>query len=270
MITKTLGKKMSKIEYDIALSFAGEDREYVDTVAYLLKENDINVFYDKYEETELWGKDLYEHLSDVYKNKAKYTIIFISEYYAKKLWTNHERKSAQARAFNERHEYILPARFDDTVIVGIHETIGYIDLRYKNPNEFVSLIIQKLNTGTSLSQYNKKIRTYICPYCRTESTHGTRICIGCQAEIVYGSTLQEEANERSTGVIIAFFSFFFLVLFLPMTLEKNYNYNILSPSFIVITSLIILTSTVILTKRNMKKKNIQRSKNPRFYKTMRT
>jgi len=263
---------MSKIEYDIALSFAGEDREYVDTVAYLLKKNDINVFYDKYEETELWGKDLYEHLSDVYKNKAKYTIIFISEYYAKKLWTNHERKSAQARAFNERHEYILPARFDDTEIVGIHETIGYIDLRYKNPNEFVSLIIQKLNTGTSLSQSNKKIRTYICTYCRTESTHGTRICLGCQAEIVYGSTFNERKEELSLGLSIALIQFFSLFIFLPELITRYIfgGAKILTSNTIILFIFLIMITTYIITKKIMKRNHLKRSKKPRFIKPMRT
>lgn len=101
-----------KFEYDIALSFAGEDRPYVEKVAKILKDKSVNIFYDKYEEATLWGKDLYEHLQDVYKNKAKYCVMFISKYYADKLWTTHERKSAQERAFKEKgKDYILPARF---------------------------------------------------------------------------------------------------------------------------------------------------------------
>ena len=45
-------------KYDIALSFAGEDREYVEKVATLLKENGVKVFYDKFEQVDLWGKDV--------------------------------------------------------------------------------------------------------------------------------------------------------------------------------------------------------------------
>jgi hypothetical protein len=48
--------------------------------------------------------------------------VFISSHYARKLWTNHERKSAQARAFKERSEYLFPARFDDTDVPGILST----------------------------------------------------------------------------------------------------------------------------------------------------
>ena len=131
-------------EFDIALSFAGEDREYVDKVASILKSKGISVFYDKFEEATLWGKNLYDYLSDIYSNKALYTIMFISEHYNKKMWTNHERQSMQSRAFQENQEYILPARFDDTVIPGLLPTIGYISLVEKSPEDFCEIIIKKL------------------------------------------------------------------------------------------------------------------------------
>lgn len=131
-------------EYDVALSFAGEDRAYVEKVARLLKERGVGVFYDRYEEVELWGKDLYTHLDDVYRNKARYCIMFISRHYKEKLWTNHERESAQARAFTENEDYVLPARFDDTEIPGIRPTVGYISLKNMAPEEFVELVCLKV------------------------------------------------------------------------------------------------------------------------------
>src|SRR5258708_24875207 len=85
--------------YDVALSFAGEDRGYVEEVAGSLKAMGINVFYDAYERADLWGKNLYTHLSKIYRDDSRYVVMFISEHYAQKVWTNHERESAQARAF---------------------------------------------------------------------------------------------------------------------------------------------------------------------------
>ncbi len=131
-------------EFDIALSFAGEDRPYVDDVAEALKLRGIRCFYDLHQEVNLWGKDLYQYLDDLYKNKARYCVVFLSENYSKKLWTNHELRSAQERAFAENQEYILPARFDDSSIPGIRATIGYIDLNGRNAKEFAELIIKKL------------------------------------------------------------------------------------------------------------------------------
>uniref|UniRef100_F4C9R2 TIR protein n=1 Tax=Sphingobacterium sp. (strain 21) TaxID=743722 RepID=F4C9R2_SPHS2 len=137
-------KKCFNVEYDVVLSFAGEDRKYVEKVANFLKKSGVKVFYDFYEDINLWGKDLYQHLDDVYQNKAKYAVVFISEAYSKKLWTNHELKSAQARAFSENEEYVLPARFDDTEIPGIRRTIGYVSLRDLTPIQFAKKIIKKL------------------------------------------------------------------------------------------------------------------------------
>lgn len=131
-------------DYDVALSFAGEDRDFVDVVANYLEENGIKVFYDSFEEENLWGKNLYEYLSDVYYKKARYTVMFISKFYAKKLWTDHERQAMQARAFEESKEYILPARFDDTEIPGLLSTIGHISLVDKTPIEFSEIIKNKL------------------------------------------------------------------------------------------------------------------------------
>ncbi|MCY1237851.1 TIR domain protein [compost metagenome] len=131
-------------EFDVALSFAGEDRAYVEMVAEQLIARGITVFYDRYEEADLWGKDLFEHLSDVYRHKAKYTLMFVSKHYAKKLWANHERRAAQARAFSEGGDYILPARFDDTEIPGLLPTTGYLDLRHRSPAEVAVRIAEKL------------------------------------------------------------------------------------------------------------------------------
>jgi hypothetical protein len=131
-------------EYDVCLSFAGEDRPYVEETAAALLESGVRVFYDRYEKVNLWGKDLYQHLDDIYQNAAAYCVVFISRQYARKLWTNHERKSAQARAFKEHSEYLLPVRLDGSSIPGIADTIGYVDAKAMLPRDLALLIVQKI------------------------------------------------------------------------------------------------------------------------------
>ena len=46
---------MSEQEYQVALSFAGEQRSYVEEVARHLQEKAIGVFYDGFEKVRLWG-----------------------------------------------------------------------------------------------------------------------------------------------------------------------------------------------------------------------
>jgi hypothetical protein len=130
--------------YDVCLSFAGEDRVYVRQVADHLKASGVNVFFDEFEKTKLWGIDLYEHLDLIYSKLSRYCVIFCSKHYAKKLWTSHERKSAQARAFEENEPYLLPVRFDNTEIPGIRRTIGYLDLRSIGPADLAKHIKVKV------------------------------------------------------------------------------------------------------------------------------
>ena len=131
-------------EYDVGLSFAGEQRDYVRDFANELTSRGVRVFFDDYEKAGLWGKDLYSHLAEIYGNLCRYCILFASADYAAKVWPNHERRSAQARALEESREYILPARLDDTPIPGLHKTIHYVDLRTTSLAELVQLTVDKL------------------------------------------------------------------------------------------------------------------------------
>ena len=135
-------------EYNVALSFAGEDRKHAKELADLLKTNGYSCFYDENELANLWGKNLYDYLSLVYKDRARYCVMFLSKHYERQLWTNHERQHALARAFKENREYILPVRLDDTEIPGIPPTIGYLDLREISIEKVYEALDKKLSGAT--------------------------------------------------------------------------------------------------------------------------
>jgi hypothetical protein len=137
--------KISAI-HDVAISFAGEDRPVAAEIALGLVLKGLNVFYDEYVEADLWGKDLYVHLTKTYRDDSKFCLILVSDSYLIKQWTNHERRAAQSRAFSENREYILPLRLDDAQIDGILDTTGYIDFRKKTAEEVVELIVAKVRT----------------------------------------------------------------------------------------------------------------------------
>lgn len=132
--------------YDVVFSFAGEDRIYVEEAANYVRNSGIEVFYDFFEQIELWGKNLAEHLDEIYSERGRFCVMFISKAYAEKMWTRHERRSAFDRAMREDDEYILPARFDDTPIQGLHSSIGYINLRHLEAKDFAALLIAKVKS----------------------------------------------------------------------------------------------------------------------------
>lgn len=141
----------SKYKYEVALSFAGEQRDFVEKIALYLKENGINVFYDYFEQVELWGKDLTAKLEEIYTNEARYCVIFISKDYAEKEWTCHECAAAAQRMLNSRVksvDYILPVRFDNTKLPAVFNTTGYIDANIFTPLKIGEMLVRKI-TGTN-------------------------------------------------------------------------------------------------------------------------
>ena len=112
------------------------------------------------------GKNLYTYLFDLYKDKARYCVMFISKYYKEKLWASHERKAIQERIFTEfDSEYLLPVRLDDTTIDGVGKTIGYVENKTFVFDESVNMndvkkcvnIINDRMKGTAISELSDKM-----------------------------------------------------------------------------------------------------------------
>ncbi len=140
---------LSAKKYDVAFSFAGEERHFVQQVANVLAERRIKVFYDRYEQIQLWGKNLSEELDRVYRLESDCVVVFISKAYAEKVWTHFEIRSVLAVALTASAPYLLPARFDDTDLLGVPPTIGYIDLRNETPATFAQKVVEKLSQTTT-------------------------------------------------------------------------------------------------------------------------
>ncbi|MDA8201908.1 MAG: TIR domain-containing protein [Chloroflexi bacterium] len=132
-------------EFDAALSFAGEDREYVEEVAEALKAAGMRIFLDGDYQAEMWGEDLVEFFDTVFRKRSRYAVLFLSRHYAAKIWTREERRSALARALEERSAYILPIRLDDTEIVGLRPTLHYLDARRVGIEGIVAALRAKLD-----------------------------------------------------------------------------------------------------------------------------
>jgi hypothetical protein len=136
--------KSRDYEFDVALSFAGKDREFVNEIARLLVDCEVRVFYDEFFVHDLWGKDLFQHLQTIYRDKARYCIVFVSKAYAGRSWTKHELRQAQERSFLSETEYILPVLIDDIEIPGMNRTTGYVDANGKHPAYIAALLLKKL------------------------------------------------------------------------------------------------------------------------------
>lgn len=141
---KKVDLKKRNIIHDVAISYASEQLDYAQEVANTLIAKGIRVFFDKFLETKMWGKDLPSYLKKVYYDESQYCMIFISKDYVSKAWPTFELELAIARSIESMGDYILPIRFDDSEVPGLVPTIKYINANEKTPAEIAELFMEKL------------------------------------------------------------------------------------------------------------------------------
>jgi hypothetical protein len=134
---------VAEYEFDVAPSFAEEDRDRVLPVVDRLKALGVEVFYDRDREVEMWGRDRVEYFSETFSHRARFVLLFSSQHYVSK-WTRLQSRAAMARALEENTEYVLPIRIDDTPVPGLLPTIAYLDMRRHSDEVIAQAVAQKL------------------------------------------------------------------------------------------------------------------------------
>jgi hypothetical protein len=145
-------KKLRNFKYDIAISFAGEDRKIAKLLAKMLVGANVKVFYDEFFEHELWGKNLRKYFEETYGKNVRFVVPLISKYYPIKDWTDFEFSIMKNEAKKRQTEVILPIKLDETKMIGIHESIAYLDYRKKGINGIFECLLKKLSIEYSHQQ----------------------------------------------------------------------------------------------------------------------
>lgn len=134
---------INKCKYDVAISFAGEHRDYAFELAKQLKKCDINVFYDKWDTVELWGTDLVTELPKRYAEESLFAVVLFSQEYPNKMYTRMEFEFMQQRQFMEQDRFILLISLDGSRPVNYPQTRSFI-----NANDFsvdrIALLIRDI------------------------------------------------------------------------------------------------------------------------------
>ncbi|MBL4585687.1 MAG: toll/interleukin-1 receptor domain-containing protein [Flavobacteriales bacterium] len=131
--------------YDIAISYAEEDKANATEFAERFRSSGLHVFFDEFESFSLHGKPLIEVLHKIYTTEARYCVPLISSIYINKPYAKHEMHSALTRAIKENTEYILPIMIDEISVPGLHDDIKWLSLKRLSVIEIVSQVLQKLN-----------------------------------------------------------------------------------------------------------------------------
>lgn len=133
-------------EYDVAVSFAGEDRPIVVELVNALESRGLEVYYDFDQQAHLWGKDLRKELGRVYSQDAQFMIICLSEHYPEKDWPVFEFEVGRGAAIKRTGDYLLPLVVGTTrpSMVGLPDTVGHISLGNRSLDEVADLLQEKL------------------------------------------------------------------------------------------------------------------------------
>src|SRR5215831_3494463 len=133
--------------FQVALSFAGEHRNFVEGVAEQLRRNlgPNRVFYDRYYEAELARPNLDTYLMDIYREHADLIAIFLCSNYTQKEWCGLEWRVVREVLKSRRDSEIMPFKFDDIFIEGLLSIDGYIDIGNRTPEEVAYLILQRIH-----------------------------------------------------------------------------------------------------------------------------
>lgn len=131
--------------YDVALSFAGEDREFARLIGDHLEELGHAVFYDEAEQHRIIANNVEEYLGPIYASGSRYVVAILGERYGVKRWTLFEADKYKDRI--EKGQVIpvwskaVPASaFDKTRDIGglAFDPVGDLAGQAKNVAEVIS------------------------------------------------------------------------------------------------------------------------------------
>jgi hypothetical protein len=135
---------------DVAISYArpNEDaarkvRDAVDTAGY-------TSFFDRDYQVEMWGADLAIYFQEVFARRARFCVIFLSDAYLERNWTNLEAKNAISKFVNERGQTsILPIQVEKErlELPGLPALIGDVSLEEQGVDKICAMVVEKLRSA---------------------------------------------------------------------------------------------------------------------------
>tara|TARA_Y100000768_G_C23955117_1_gene672341 strand:- start:374 stop:1492 length:1119 start_codon:yes stop_codon:yes gene_type:complete len=135
---------MKKYKYDIAISFAEEDRDIATLLDRVFQSGRLKrikpFYYPKYEK-ELIGENLDVLLPKIYGWEAEYALIILSKNYLLKKYCQIELEAIKKRRALQEERYVFVIRKDDTPVEAIGLPEGFVYRQWNHePEQFVELL----------------------------------------------------------------------------------------------------------------------------------
>lgn len=124
--------------HDLAVSFAGAQRPYVEQVVEECKKLSLSVLYDRDLNVELWGRNLIVGFRRIYGGKrARYVAPFLSHAYLSTPYPMDELRTMLVPALDNPDEYILPVIVGDVTVPEefLSSAVGFLKVEDFTPQE---------------------------------------------------------------------------------------------------------------------------------------
>ena len=132
--------------FDVALSFAEEDRNVAAGINDCLSFLGVKTYYYPDHPEENWGNPLKTRLPELYEYEARIGLVLLSSSYTQKEYTRIEFNALNRRRRNNRGDFLLILRLDHTSsqeLPNVPKDLTYLDWKY-NPRKISELILKKL------------------------------------------------------------------------------------------------------------------------------
>jgi hypothetical protein len=137
---------ISTHSFEVGLSFPGEVRPLVDEVAGHLERliGPDAYFYDNNYVSQLARPALDVLLQDIYRNRSKLVVVFLSADYQRKNWCGIELRAIRDIIAERDHNRIMFVRTDDGAVEGVFATDGYVDARQHSAEALARFIQERV------------------------------------------------------------------------------------------------------------------------------
>ena len=150
--------------FDFAISFSGEFRPVAKELAEHLTTRGADVFYADSYIAHLWGRRLDHEFAWVFGAGTRFFVPIVSTSYAERTWSQYEWTIAKREAMKRQEEFILPLRVDDSLLVGLPDTVSYVDLRHNPVNKVADLLIAKLGDSKVAMSHTRGEQMWVAAF----------------------------------------------------------------------------------------------------------
>ncbi len=148
--------------FKVALSFPGEHRQRVETIANALaaRLGQEAVLYDKFYSAEFARPNLDIYLPRLYHDQSQLLVFFHCEQYNKKEWCGLEWRAARDLLKHTEDDRLMFLRLDQSDTPGLYSIDGYLDIHAMPDAEVAAQILKRLSLLTPALAASTTFRTF--------------------------------------------------------------------------------------------------------------